>query len=87
MTSLTWEEIYRGWRSESLQYYWRRPTTRLVPYDMVYFDRRDARAFALAEAGDPAARFVLLRITQNDPDPGKRARAQVLLDGLAAAAP
>lgn len=87
VTSLSWEEIYAGWRSDALKYYWRRPTTRQVPYDMVYFDRRDARAFALAEAGDPAARFVLLRITQNDPDPGKRARAQALLDGLAAAAP
>jgi hypothetical protein len=53
---------------------------------MVYFERRDARAFALAESGDPAARFVLLRITQNDPDPAKRARAQDLLDRLQVAA-
>jgi hypothetical protein len=86
VTALGWEEIYRDWRSDALKYYWRRPSTRHVPYDMVYFERRDARAFALAESGDPAARFVLLRITQNDPDPAKRARAQDLLDRLQVAA-
>jgi hypothetical protein len=82
VTSLSWEEIYRGWSSDALKYYWRRPATRVVAYDMKYFDQRDARAFALAESGDQAARFVLLRITQNDPDPAKRARAAALLARL-----
>jgi len=85
VTSLGWEEIYRGWSSDALKYYWRRPETRVVAYDMKYFDQRDARAFALAESGDPAARFVLLRITQNDPDPAKRARAAALLERFAGA--
>lgn len=86
VTSLSWPEIYAGWSSDRLQYYWRRPTTRHVEYDMKYFNQRDELAFALAESGDAAVRFVLLRITQNDPDAAKRARAATLLDRLGAAA-
>ncbi len=82
VTALSWEEIYAEWSSDRLQYYWRRPGTRHVEYDMKYFNQRDEVAFALAEAGDAAARHVLLRITQNDPDAGKRARAMGLLERL-----
>ena len=82
VTSLTWEEIYAGWSNEAPQYYWRNPVTRHVDYDMKYFNQRDEAAFALAESGDATAKFVLLRITQNDLDPAKRARAVALLDRL-----
>ena len=47
MTSLTWEEIYAGWSSDRLKYYWNTPTTRHVDYDMVYFEQRDARSPAV----------------------------------------
>lgn len=82
VTALTWEEIYKDWKSDKLQYYWQKPTTKLVEYDMKYFNQRDERAFAMAEAGDEAAKHILLRITQNDLDPAKRERAAALIARL-----
>ena len=34
--SLTWEEIYRNWRSRKYQYYWRKHPLRLAPFDDAY---------------------------------------------------
>lgn len=80
----SWEEIYAGWRSNALQYYWKRQPLTEKPFDRRWFDQRDARAFELAEAGDARARSVLLRIVARDPSPDKRTRAQALLEALPA---
>jgi hypothetical protein len=79
---LSWEEVYADWRSDALQYYWRKMPLTLKPFDPVWFDKRDALGFALGEAGDPRARSVLQRIVARDANPAKRARAQQLLDAL-----
>jgi len=79
---LAWDDIYAGWRSDALQYYWRRLPLVEQRFDRFWFDKRDARAFALAEAGDPRARSVLQRIVARDADAAKRDRAQRLLDAL-----
>jgi hypothetical protein len=79
---LAWEEIYAGWRSDALKYYWRRMNLTLQPFDWRWFDKRDNRALELAENGDPRARSVLQRIVARDGDPAKRGRAQALLDRL-----
>jgi hypothetical protein len=79
---LTWEEVYAGWRSRDLQYYWTRLPLTEAPFDRTWFDRRDALGFALGEAGDARARSVLLRIVARDPDPAKRERAARLLAAL-----
>jgi len=50
-----------------------------VPLDRSHYERRDAMAFEMAEAGDRAARDAILRIIQRDPLPEKRARAEKLL--------
>jgi hypothetical protein len=76
---LSWEQVYAGWRSDALQYYWTRLPLTEVPFDRTWFDRRDALGFALGEAGDPRARSVLQRIVARDPDPAKRERAERLL--------
>ena len=79
---LSWEDVYAGWRSDVLKYYWRRLPLTLKPFDPVWFDKRDALGFELGEARDPRARSVLQRIVARDVDPEKRARAQQLLDTL-----
>ncbi len=79
---LAWDDIYAGWRSDDLKYYWQRLPLNLLPFDRVWFDKRDALAFAHGEAGDPRAISVLQRIVARDADPAKRARAQKLLDTL-----
>ena len=79
---LSWEDVYAGWRSDALKYYWRRLNLTAQPFDPQWFDRRDALGFELGEAGDPRARSVLQRIVARDPEAAKRARAQALLDAL-----
>jgi hypothetical protein len=83
---LSWEQVYGGWRSDALQYYWTRLGLTEVTFDRTWFDRRDALGFALGEAGDPRARSVLQRIVARDPDPAKRERAERLLATLDAPA-
>jgi hypothetical protein len=80
---LSWEDIYAGWKSDALKYYWRRLPLREKEFDRRWFDKRDAMGFALGDAGDPRARSVLQRIVARDADPEKRARAQRLLEILA----
>jgi ectoine hydroxylase-related dioxygenase (phytanoyl-CoA dioxygenase family) len=80
---LSWDEVYAGWRDESLKYYWKRLDLNLQPFDATWFNKRDSLAFALGEAGDNRARSVLQRIVARDADPAKRARAQRLLEALA----
>jgi len=79
---LSWESIYAGWKSDALKYYWRRLPLTIREFDRQWFEKRDAMAFALAEAGDARARSVLLRIVARDGDAAKRARAQGLLETL-----
>jgi hypothetical protein len=79
---LSWDEVYKGWRSDTLKYYWRRLPLTPKPFDPVWFDKRDSLGFALGEAGDPRSRSVLQRIVARDANPTKRARAQKLLDAL-----
>jgi hypothetical protein len=84
---LSWDEVYAGWRSAELQYYWTRLPLTHAPFDRTWFERRDALGFAAGEAGDPRARGVLQRIVARDADPAKRARAARLLADLDARAP
>jgi ectoine hydroxylase-related dioxygenase (phytanoyl-CoA dioxygenase family) len=79
---LAWADIYAGWRSDALQYYWQRMNLTVQPFDRRWFDKRDNRALELAEMGDPRARSVLQRIVAHDADPAKRVRAQALIDRL-----
>jgi hypothetical protein len=83
---LRWEDVYAGWRSRDLQYYWTRLPLTERPFDRTWFDQRDALGFALGEARDPRARSVLQRIVARDPDPAKRERAARLLAALDAPA-
>ena len=79
---ISWEEVYRGWSSTDLQYYWKKVDLAVSAFDTGYFANRDREAFEAAERGDPVARPALLRIAQRDPDPAKRERAQQILADL-----
>jgi len=78
----TWDEIYAGWRSERLMYYWARQQPEVVAFDYQYYDRRDEIAYEMAERGDRTARAALMRIVQRDPRQAKRERAARLLAAL-----
>jgi len=83
----TWEEIYVGWSSDELKYYWRSQNPRFAEFDRQYYDQRDRMAFDMARTGDQEARAALLRIIQRDPDPEKRTTAERLIAGLDGVAP
>lgn len=78
----SWEEVYAGWSSREGQYYWKDLPLTVVPLDRSHYERRDAMAFEMAEAGDRAARDAILRIIQRDPVAEKRQRAEKLLERL-----
>ncbi|HEY6434077.1 MAG TPA: phytanoyl-CoA dioxygenase family protein [Acetobacteraceae bacterium] len=83
---LSWDDVYAGWKSDALKYYWKRLPLKLKPFDRQWFDKRDVRAFELGEAGDRRAISVLQRIVARDPDATKQARARKLLERLASVA-
>ena len=78
----SWDEVYADWSSRQGQYYWKDLPITVVPLDRSYYERRDAMAFEMAEAGDCGARDAILRIIQRDPLPEKRERAEKLLARL-----
>jgi len=78
----SWDEVYSGWSSREGQYYWKDLPTTIVPLDRSHYDRRDAMAFEMAEAGDRGVRDAILPIIQRDPLPEKRERAEKLLARL-----
>ena len=78
----SWDEVYAGWSSREGQYYWKDLPITIVPLDRSHYERRDAMAFEMAEAGDRGARDAILRIIQRDPLPEKRERAEKLLARL-----
>jgi ectoine hydroxylase-related dioxygenase (phytanoyl-CoA dioxygenase family) len=38
---LTWEEVYAGWQTTDLQYYWKQYLLEFQPYDLSLFDTHD----------------------------------------------
>lgn len=76
---LTWDQIYAGWESDDLKYYWQDDTLNVVPQDMQYTDKSLTEAMARATQGDEAARLHLLRIIKRDPDSALAHRASAAL--------
>jgi hypothetical protein len=65
-SSLTWEEVYAGWKSQEMQYYWKDPAMTVVPRDMSYLERGFNEALSLAKQGDRRARLHLTRAIERD---------------------
>jgi len=76
---LTWEEVYAGWSSDELKYYWADAGVTLVPYDQGFYRRRDAEAIEQARAGDRHALAFLRTISARSRDEAlRRAASEVL---------
>jgi hypothetical protein len=65
---LTWDEIYDGWQSRDLQYYWQRHQLNVVGFDGSVYDKRDVQVIAEARRGNPLTRPHLIRIIERSPD-------------------
>ncbi|MBV9806068.1 MAG: phytanoyl-CoA dioxygenase family protein [Solirubrobacterales bacterium] len=83
---MSWEDLYRDWRSSRHRYYWRAMGPRVEPFDPSYLEQRDRMAIEMGERGDPRSLSALQRLAAHDEDPEKRALARRLLDRLPDAA-
>ncbi|MEZ5670806.1 MAG: phytanoyl-CoA dioxygenase family protein [Alphaproteobacteria bacterium] len=79
---MDWDAFYAAAPDAGHRYYWRGMDLVTVPFDTAYYDERDAKAFAMAEAGDRRALSTLRRIATKDADAAKRARAAAAIAAL-----
>ena len=66
-SALTWEQVYEGWKSTDLQYYWEKFDLEVVPRDGSYSEKGFAEALVLAGEGDARAELHLKRAIERDP--------------------
>ncbi len=81
VSQLTWEEVYRDWKTDDMKYYWQQYANPVVARDKSYAEKGFAEAVELAQRGDPRAHIHLKRIIKRDPDsPFGRIAQQVLAE-------
>ena len=78
---ITWEEVYQGWKSEELKYYWKKYELEVLPRITEYLDRGFDEAVLLAQDGDSKARLHLRRMLERDPDSAQGQIAKQVLGG------
>ena len=79
LTEQTWEDIYAGWSTTDLRYYWRDLDLDVVPSDLSRHERGFAEALELARQGVERARPALERAIERDPySPQAKDAAQAL---------
>ncbi len=85
-SALTWEQVYEGWKSTDLQYYWEKLDLEVAPRDGSYSEKGFADALVLAGEGDARAELHLKRTIQRDPESEQAKAASEVLQRLHAGA-
>ena len=67
-SQLTWDDIYPGWQSDDLKYYWKSYENTIVDRDLSFGEKGRAEAIAMARAGNEHAIYALMRGVKNNPD-------------------
>ncbi len=81
-SSLDWEQVYQGWSSTDLQYYWRDLDLRILPKDETWVQTGFREALERARRGDEAALFALRRTIQRDPSTDQARAVREVLRAL-----
>lgn len=81
--ALQWEDVYRNWESDRLQYYWKDRALNVVPRDFSYADKGFAEALELARGGDERAIIHLTRAIKRDATTELAQRAAAVLQDIA----
>lgn len=76
---LSWEEVYAGWQSDELKYYWKKYNLQVFSRLLTWGERSFAQALELATGGDPRAQLHLRRLVKRDPHSELGQRAQAAL--------
>ena len=79
--SLQWEDVYRDWESDELQYYWKDHDLTVLPRDFSYGNKGFEEALELARGGDDRAVLHLNRVVKRDPTAELAQRAVAGLAG------
>ena len=77
--SLQWEDVYRDWESDELQYYWKDRDLTVLPRDFSYGNKGFEEALELARGGDDRAVLHLNRVVKRDPTAELAQRAAAVL--------
>ena len=59
---ISWEELYKDWPDKKTQYYWRECRVKTVPFNDIYYEKRNKLAFQMSHQGDKNALATLKRI-------------------------
>ncbi|NKB66949.1 MAG: phytanoyl-CoA dioxygenase [Candidatus Latescibacteria bacterium] len=79
VTPLDWPQVYQGWESEELQYYWKELDLEVVERNRQWGQQSFREALDQAREGDSDAQYHLRRIVDRVPDsPEGQAAQQVL---------
>jgi ectoine hydroxylase-related dioxygenase (phytanoyl-CoA dioxygenase family) len=83
---LSWEEVYAGWTSPDLIYYWKRYALSIAPFSHVYEDERDRQLLEAAKRGDMTSLHGLRRVAEYNRSVEVRRLARGLLRSLSSRA-
>ena len=86
-SGLTWEEVYAGWRSRDLQYYWRDLPLTVLESDTSRQEGAFEEALRLARQGNELARPLLVRVIKRAPGAAQATAAAAALRELDATRP
>ncbi len=81
MSPLSWDDVYRDWDSDELQYYWKQYDNPVLPKITEYLDKAFVEAVVMAQQGDVHAQLHLRRIAQREPESDQGRTATDVLAG------
>jgi hypothetical protein len=81
---ISWEEVYKDWKTDDLKYYWRNIRHRRIPRYTGYMEKGFAEALELARTHDKRAILALRRTVKASPASDDAKKAKAVLDEIGA---
>jgi hypothetical protein len=81
---ISWEEVYKDWKTDDLKYYWRNIRHRRIPRYTGYMEKGFAEALELARTHDKRAILALRRTVKASPASDDAKKAKAVLDEIEA---
>jgi hypothetical protein len=82
VSPLSWEEVYEGWKSDELKYYWKKVQFKRIPRYQGYSGKGFEEALVLSRKGDEQALLALRRVVAANPSSEEARRAREVLEEL-----
>jgi len=79
---ISWEEVYKDWKSDDLKYYWKKINHRAIPKYDGYAQKGFAEALELARTGDKRAILALRRTVRVHPESDDARAARAVLEEI-----